>query len=67
MAESRLCYAESDGIIEFLSIGYGQGEMLELLNTFRRGSGYDGALERVYGFDMDGLDALWRDYIAQRD
>jgi hypothetical protein len=34
--------------------------MFELLNTFRQGSGYDEALERVYRFDMDGLDTLWR-------
>ena len=38
--------------------------MLELLLTFRQGSSYDAALEKVYGFDMDGLDALWRDYIT---
>ena len=34
--------------------------MFELLNTFKQGSGYDEALLKVYGFDMDGLDALWR-------
>ena len=28
------------------------------------GNTYDGALEKVYGFDMDGLDILWRDYIT---
>ena len=35
-----------------------------ILNTFGEGSGYDAALEEVYGFDMDGLDSLWRDYIT---
>jgi hypothetical protein len=39
--------------------------MLELLNTFGEGSSYDGAVNRVYGFDMDGLDSLWRQYIAE--
>jgi hypothetical protein len=34
--------------------------MLELLLTFRQGSSYDGALEKVYDFDMEGLDDLWR-------
>ncbi len=38
--------------------------MLELLNTFRQGSSYDGALDKVYGFDMDVLDTLWRDYVT---
>jgi len=34
------------------------------LSTFRQGSSYDGALEKVYGFDMDGLDKLWRGYVS---
>jgi hypothetical protein len=38
--------------------------MLELLLTFKEGSGYDAALEKVHGFDMDGLDKLWRDNLA---
>ena len=66
-AQSLLSYALSYSIVDFLITEYGQGEMLELLNIFNQGSGYDGALEGVYGFDMDGLDALWQDYIAQQD
>jgi len=64
--EAYLSYAQSYSLVEFLITGYGQVKMLELLNTFREGSGYDAALERVYGFDMDGLDSLWRDYVIQR-
>ncbi len=64
--EAYLCYAQSYSLVEFLITSYGQSKMLELLNTFREGSGYDAALERVYGFDMDGLDSLWRDYAAQQ-
>ena len=62
--ESVLSYAQSYSLVDFLITNYGRGKMLELLNTFRQGSSYDGALERVYGFDMDGLDALWRDYVT---
>ena len=62
--ESVLSYAQSYSLVDFLITNYGQEKMLELLNTFRQGSSYDGALERVYGFDMDGLDALWRDYVT---
>jgi len=62
--ESVLAYAQSYSLVDFLITNYGQGKMLELLNTFRQGSSYDGALEKVYGFDMDGLDALWRNYIT---
>ncbi|GAI55589.1 unnamed protein product, partial [marine sediment metagenome] len=42
------------------------GKMLELLNTFGEGSSYDGALDKVYGFDMDGLDALWGNYVTEQ-
>ena len=62
--EAVLSYAQSYSLVEFLISNYGQGKMLELLNTFRQGSTYDGALEKVYGFDMDGLDILWRDYVT---
>ncbi|MFC1864535.1 peptidase MA family metallohydrolase [Chloroflexota bacterium] len=64
--ESYLSYAQSYSLAEFLITRYGQGKMLGLLNTFREGSSYDGALEKVYGFDMYGLDTLWRDYVARQ-
>jgi hypothetical protein len=62
--ESYLSYAQSYGLVEFLINNYGQNKMLELLNTFQQGDSYDGALEKVYAFDMDGLDTLWRNYIT---
>ena len=62
--ESYLAYAQSYSLVKFLSDAYGQEKMFELLNTFKQGSSYDEALVRVYGFDMDGLDARWREYIA---
>jgi len=58
--ESSLAYAQSYSLVEFLIDSYGQQKMFEMLHTFRLGSGYDEALVRVYGFDMDGLDNLWR-------
>jgi len=62
--ESVLAYAQSYSLVEFLINSYGQSRMLELLLTFKEGSGYDAALEKVYGFDMDGLDSLWRGQFA---
>jgi len=62
--ESYLSYAQSYSLVEFLINNYGQSKMLKLLNTFKQGSSYDGALEKVYGFDMDGLDTLWQDYVT---
>ena len=58
--ESILAYAQSHELVAYLISEYGQEKMFELLNTFSQGSGYDEALERVYGFDMDGLDIMWR-------
>jgi hypothetical protein len=62
--EAALSYAQSYSIVEFLITSYGQDKMFELLSTFREGATYDGALEKVYGFDMDGLDALWREWLT---
>jgi hypothetical protein len=62
--ESYLSYAQSHSLVEFLITGYGQGKMLELLNTFSEGSSYDRALEKVYGFDIDGLNTLWREKVS---
>jgi len=64
--ESYLSYAQSYSLVEFLITTYGQDKMLELLTTFSEGSSYDRALERVYGFDMEGLDALWQDYVTEQ-
>jgi len=62
--EAYLAYAQSYSIVEFLIDNYGQDKMSDLLNTFEQGSGYDEALEKVYGFNMDGLNVLWRDYVG---
>jgi len=58
--ESLLSYAQSCELVRFLIDEYGQEKMFELLSTFRLGAGYDEALSKVYGFDMDGLDTRWR-------
>lgn len=61
--ESYLAYGESASLVSYLISTYGQPKMIELLNTFKQGSTYDDALRKVYGFDMDGLNARWRGYI----
>jgi hypothetical protein len=58
--ESSVSYAQSHQIVSFLIDEYGREKMYELLSTFRQGAGYDEALDKVYGFDMDGLNTLWR-------
>ncbi len=56
---SILSYAESYEVVTYLINEFGRDKMLALLNTFEQGSGYDEALLKVYGFDMDGLNAEW--------
>jgi hypothetical protein len=58
--EAYISYAESNSIVTFMINEYGQEKMIDLLHVFQRGSDYDTALGQVYGFDQDGLDALWR-------
>ena len=58
--EAELCYAESYSVVQFLREEYGSDALLELLSVFADGSTSDDALLEVYGFDMDGLDRLWR-------
>jgi hypothetical protein len=62
--QTYLAYAQSYSLVEFLINNYGQDKMYELLSIFKQGSSYDKALMRVYGFDMDGLDSLWRDWVT---
>lgn len=57
--ESLLSYAESYEVVNYLITEFGRDSMLALLNTFGQGSGYDEALNKVYGFDTDGLNAAW--------
>jgi len=62
--KATLSYAQSYSLVDFLITSYGRDKMLELLNTFSQGSGYDAALQKVYDFDMDSLDSLWREYVT---
>jgi len=38
--------------------------MLDLLTLFKQGNTYDEALTEAYGFDIDGLDARWRESLV---
>ncbi len=62
--EAALSYAQSYSVVEFLITSYGQDKMFSLLDTFREGATYDGALEKIYGFDMDGLNEQWREWLT---
>jgi len=62
--EAYLSYAQSYSLVEYLLKEQGGGEkMLQLLNAFKEGSGYEEALNKVYDLDIGRLDNLWREYI----
>jgi hypothetical protein len=54
-----LSYAESFSIVTYLIDQYGSNKMLQFLDSFKQGTTYDGALQSVYGFDMDVLFNQW--------
>lgn len=62
--KANLSYAESYSLVEFLIKQYGSNKMLNLLETFQKGSTYNGALQTVYGLDMDELNSLWKTWVS---
>ncbi len=61
-----ISYAESQSLVEFLIQNYGKDKMLNLLGLLKEGNSCDEAMIEVYGFDQDGLDTLWREYITSQ-
>jgi hypothetical protein len=58
--QALLCYAESHSLVDYLINQYGWDKMRALLAVFKDGATYDGALKKVYGVDIAGLDKQWR-------
>ena len=64
-AAATLAYAESYSIVDYLLDHKGGKEnMLDLLGAIRDGSGYEEALQAVYGLSIDQLDSQWRQHLA---
>ena len=59
-SRAYLSYSQSYSIVKFLVENYGQDRMNTLLLALRDGSTIDEALRDTYGFDVEGLEALWR-------
>ena len=62
--KAYLSYAESYSLVEYLLDNHGQDKMLQLLTLLKQGNTYDEALIKVYGFDIEGLDARWRETLS---
>lgn len=66
--KAYLSYSQSYSITKFLIETYGQEKMTSLLISLRDGLAMDEALMDTYGFDIDSLEAAWRQAIgAQLD
>jgi hypothetical protein len=62
--EAYVDYAESQSVIDFLINKYGNDKMNQLLVNVNNGYSMDDALTNVYGFNLDGLDSAWLDYMT---
>jgi hypothetical protein len=64
--QATLSYSESYSVVKYLIDTFGRDKMAALLNVFKDGATYDGALKKVYGLDTDGLDAAWQGSLGIR-
>jgi len=55
-----LFYGEVYSLVGYLLQTYGKEKMEQLLAAIREGLYQEDALQRVYGFGLDELDAQWR-------
>ena len=58
--EVDLFYGEVYSLVDFMLKTYGKEKMAQLLSAVREGLYQEEALQRVYGFGLDELDAQWR-------
>ena len=56
-------YAESQSVIEYLTSNFSKNKINDLLKQINNGYSVDEALQKVYGFDLDGLDKAWMDWL----
>ena len=62
--KAYLSYSQSYSITKFLVETHGQQKMTSLLVSLRDGLTIDEALMQTYGFNIEGLEAAWRDAIG---
>lgn len=62
--KALLSYAQSYSVVNFMLETYGQEKMSQLLTALSNAEPVDDALVSIYGFDTDGLDAVWRDSLG---
>ncbi len=63
-AKVELFYGESWSLVAFLNEQYGPERFAQLFAEIKKGKRIDAALQSVYGFDQDGLEDEWRDFMG---
>jgi hypothetical protein len=61
--EAYFSYAQSQSTVEYLINEFGGNSLHKLLILMRDGSTMDAAVLQVYGFDLNGLDKAWMNYM----
>jgi hypothetical protein len=61
---AQLSYLQSKLVVNFLIEEYGADNLADLLASVQAGDNINLALEKVYGFDTQGLDAAWRAFLG---
>jgi hypothetical protein len=64
--KAYLSYSQSYSVVKFLVETYGQDKMTSLLTLLRDGTTTDDALQQTYGFNIEGLEAEWRQAIGAK-
>jgi hypothetical protein len=59
-----LFYGQSRSVVAYLINTYGLNAIAQLFDLIDSGYTIDQSMSRVYGFDRNELDRLWRDYIG---
>lgn len=62
--KAYLSYSQSYSIVKYLIETHGQAKMNTLLTALRDGATVDEALTQTYGFNIEGLEAAWREAIG---
>lgn len=63
-AGASLAYSQSYSVVAYLLDEYGQEALQNLIGALASGMAHDAALEKVYGFNVDGLETAWRSAIG---
>lgn len=58
--KADVSYSQSYSLVNFLIDKYKQAKMIDLLDALRGGATVDEALQKAYGFDIDGFEDTWR-------